>query len=431
MRSQEVTEYYTLNQAKKHKSKTRPYPFIIAHECDRQYTDRTTGLPAVKNREFLVFDDVDTFIELREKYQHAHEVIWDRYIPDKQQGRLIFDFDFDDAWYGLAPKFVAPSFQGDIEALVLRTFEMYYVDVDCTRFIFVWLISDVDTKWSKHLIVKHAYFSDDWKTQSQIFYHLMLGLAEAEGFFAKYGVAMLTEKMFDSQVARSNATMRMLGSVKLPTEKKPNPKPLKLESSSAGPGQPANLFDTLVQLYRREDVKAEQHINQACLRKGYLNSLLETKQDVMMRNKFYKQVFKLMDVDVDRLDREADLRMLNHGEINTFFKIFEQHYCLEFDLPAQTSFRVKSSKGSLIILERLNPGKCLISEKVHDAENAFLTITANNAVYFHCYRGCDRDGKRSVLCHPPDFVEIADVIRSTGEKSTSNAQLLRDMLSPN
>ena len=434
MRSHEATEYYTLDRAKKHKSKTKPFPFIIAHECDKQYRDKTTGEMAVKNREYFAFDDVETFLEIRGqsslssdrsesdssgprtvtstnasgeftvsireptgRFMHAHEVIWDRYTQDKQQGRLMFDFDFDDAWYGCKPKFVHPNFQKDIEVLVVKVFQTYYQDVDCGRFIFVWLISDVDAKWSKHLIVKHAYFSDDWKTQSQVFYNLMLGLAEVDGFFKKYGCAVPTEKLFDAQVARSNATMRMLGSTKIATEKKPNPKPLKLESPLD-----ATFFDTLVQLYRRCDVVAEQHIGQVCLRKDFLHR----EQDKLMNgNKFFKQAYKTLDYDVDRLQYELDTRLLDGGEINVAFRIFEHHYCSEMHVAAQTSFRVKSSKGSLITLERVNPGLCLLSERMHEAENAFLTVRADGSVYFHCFRGCDKDGKKSTRCHPPDYVE--------------------------
>ena len=421
MRSQEVTEYYTLNQAKKHKSRTRPYPFIIAHECNKPYRDKLTGEPQVKTREFFVFDDVDTFLQLRDRYQHAHEAIWDRYTPEKQQGRLMFDFDFDEPWWGCKPKFVAPTFQVDVEKLVVRVFEKYYVNVDCSRFIFVWLVSDVDTKWSKHLIVKNAYFSDDWKSQSQVFYNLMLGMAEDEKFFQNYGATITTEKLFDSQVARSNATMRMLGSTKLA---KPD-KPLRLESPAD-----ATFFDTLVQLYQRKDVQVEQHINQACLRKDYLDSQLD---EVTKANKFIKQAYKILDYDVDKMDYEADLRLLSQGEVNAFFKIFEEHYCQEFGLPTQNCFRVKSAKGSLITLERVHPGKCLISERVHDAENAFIIVKPNNDVYYGCYRGCDRDGHKTTRCYPQEYVEAP--VKANGEdevkayRPSTNAKLLAQMMS--
>jgi len=355
----------------------------------------------VKNREYFAFDDIETYIELRERYPNAHEVIWNRYTQDKQQGRLMFDFDFDDAWYGCKPKFVAPTFQSDVERLILETFATYYVGVDVKRFVFVWLISDVETKWSKHLIVKNAHFSDDWKMQTLIFYNLMLAIAEDSGFFRKYAVVFETDKMFDVQIARSNATMRMLHSTKLATEKKPNPKPLRLESPSD-----ATFFDTLVQLYRREDVRNEQHINRACLLKSKLDQMLEDNREKMLANKFYKQVYRLFNVEVDKLQYEDDNRLLGHQEVETYFKIFEQHYCVEFGLQVQKCFRVRSVKGSVITLLRIAPGKCLISGEVHDSENAFLTVTADNSVFFHCFRGCDIDGKKSVKCYPPDYADL-------------------------
>ncbi len=398
----DVHEYYTLNQAKKHKSKTRPYPFIIAHECDKEFKNRSTNEMQTKTREYLVFDDVEQFQEVRSRFPHAHEVIWDRYVLGKQQGRLMFDFDFNEPWYGCIPKFVSPTFQQDIQDLIIKTFDTYYDDVDCSKFVFIWLISDIEIKWSKHLIVKNAYFSEDWKVQSQIFYSLMLGIAEETPTFLppiKEGgdeipnnkkIQCDTSKLIDTQVARANATMRMMGSSKL------SGKVLKLESPSD-----ATFYDTLVQLYRRVDVKTEQHIMEMSLKKKMLDKLFYEETTRMMLNKYYKQACKYAFIDVTDFEQNLKTRDIDGGEVTQSFKIFEHHYCNHFNIDNQMVFRVKSCVGSLINLERICGDKCMISGKYHTSENAFLTVPHEGVVYFHCRRGCDKDDKKSVRCYGP------------------------------
>ena len=379
--------YNNLDWAKKHQSRTKPVPFLIQHECLKKYRDRETGEWKDRTREFYAFDDIEAFIARRDRFPHAHEVIWDRYVSDKQQGRLMFDFDFEEPWYGVKPHFVSPGFEKDIEGLILRTFEKYYMGIDVTRFVFVWLVSDVETKWSKHLIVKNAYFCDDWKVQSKIFYNLMLSFAVAEGLDKRLPL----DKLFDAQIARSNGGMRMLGSSKLGKDRI-----LRLESP---PG--ATLFDTLVQLHRREDIETEQNISISQVKRLLIDE--EKRED-----QYHRAVCKTLDLQYESNEHAFDNDRVISADVKvTAYRIFEHHFCNQLKVAKQNCFKLGNLNKTLITLERIKAGPCLISGRVHDHSAAFLRVSTKGDVYFHCFRDCNIDGVTSIRCEPPDNIEIS------------------------
>ena len=373
-------KYYTLRQAKFHKSKIKPFPFVIAHECMEKYKDSATGEMRLKTREFFAFDDVEIYLEMRDEYPHAHEVIFDRF-SDTQQGRLMFDFDFDEPWNGVKPHFVPKDFQKDIERFIYLTFEKYYDNVDTKKFVFVWLISDVTKKWSKHLIVKNAFFAEDWKEQIQLFYQLLLGMIKDAKIF-NYPA----DKLIDIQVARNNATMRMCGASKM------NGKVLRLESP-----KDANFYDTLVQLYRRCDIKCEQHIYQDQIKKDLLDEMFFEKP--MQTNAHYKQACLYANIDLTRPDYRFGNQKLPEYIIKQSFEDFEEFYKAHFKVSRQDVFHIVSVTGSIINLGRERSAPCILSGRVHEAENAFLIV--NDSEYgkrklnFFCRRGCTFHGNKS------------------------------------
>ena len=379
--------YYSLNHALSYKSKTKPYPFVIAHDCDEQYLDRSTQETRTRSRIFFAFDDVEQFLRARDDFPHSHEVVFNRFT-DCQQGRLVFDFDFDKAWYGLKPRFVCDNFEKMMEDLVVETFQRYYDNVDTNKFVFVWLVSDVIDKWSKHLIVKNAFFADDWKKQTQIFYQLLLGIVEERKIFR----GLKTEDLIDTQVARTNATMRMMGCSKLAKRKI-----LKLERPEG-----VNFYDTLIQLYRREDVKREQHIYLDQVRKKYLDELFYEREIELIHNQFYKSACDLCDIDLTKPEYDYGSIELTENDVANAFEAFEMYFCQATNSKKQLSFNVKGVMGSLINLERRSPGKCILSGKIHDNENAYLTISPDRSVYFHCRRGCKFKGRKNICVRLTD-----------------------------
>lgn len=382
--------YYTLNSALRYKSRTRPFAFIIAHECEELYRDKQNNI-MTRKRLFYAFDDVEHFLRNRQSFPHSHEVVYNRFT-DKQQGRLVFDFDFDEPWAGLKPNFVCHDFEDLVEKYIVKTFETYYVDVDVSLFEFIWLVSDVTDKWSKHLIVKNAFFADDWKVQSQVFYHLLMAIVEEEQPFR----GLKTDNFIDYQVARNNATMRMLGCSKINKDKI-----LELDPRTR---HDVNFYDTLIQLHRRKDIQSEQHIYSNQLQKKYLDELFHEKEVEMIRNPFYKVACDLCHIDLTK--KRYKSFEATEKEIQQAFRSFECYHKLA--LNSEQPFFLKSVLGSLINLERRRPERCLLSGKVHDNENAYLTISPDKSVYYHCRRGCDFKGQKAMCIRKSPTCDVKD-----------------------
>lgn len=395
-------KYYTLNKALEFKSKTAPFPFIIAHECREEYFDNYSKETKVRTRDFVAFNDVETFQKHRGIFPHSHEVLFNRFgdnIYAKLQGRLIFDFDFDLYMYGQG-EYVHPGFEKTIEELIIKTFNKYYVDVDVDKFLFVWLISDTDKKWSKHLIIKGAMFCEDWKTQIQIFYQLML--SESRQLMNEYGNPILDyidpstrtnlknlvmDRLFDYQVARNNATMRMYGSSKI------DGKVLKMDTEHNLKTN-INFCDTLIQQFDPNDIDVEQTITMKQLCKNPLEKAYDNPQ-TKVQDTYLTEACILADIDLTKDKNNYDNEEASDDEIKSCIKSFDAFWCDLFEVQTQDVFKVKNVDGTLIALERLRSHKCPLSEKVHDNDNAFLTILGGR-YYFHCYRKCKKDGKSFV-----------------------------------
>jgi hypothetical protein len=338
-------------------------------------------------------------------------VIWDRLVSGKQQGRLVFDFDFEQPWAGVGRNFVPPDFERKIEELVIKTFTRYYVNVDTSRFVFVWLISDTVKKWSKHLIVKHACFTSDWKTQSMTFYNLLLSIAEEERTFAIPSL----EKLIDLQVPRTCANMRICGCSKI------GGNVLKIDvvrCGSDGGGENTlegkkeggrenvkederenekniTIHDTLIQLYRYQDVKAEQAIKDEHLAKDLLTKIFYDDPQKVMTSKFLKAACEKCYVDLS-MYHEGNDKVISIEQMQDAFTMFCKHYKQHFSSP-QNVFALGKLSLNIINLTRLRPAPCWLSGRVHDSEHAFLVVNDGGGVFFYCRRDCtDAEGNKGV-----------------------------------
>jgi hypothetical protein len=373
------TQYNQLSSATKHRTRSGLIPFVIAHEVRETYKDNT-GTEKLRTRVFYAFDSIEDFIQRRDDYPNSHEVIWDRYVPEKQQGRLIFDFDFEEPWAGVKPNFVPKDFEKRIQEIVVLTFNKFYINVDTSKFVWVWLVSDVEHKWSKHLIVKHAFFSHDWKSQSAIFYNLFLSTAAKSGYFP----ITPFEKLVDTQVARNAATMRMCGSSKI------GGKVLRLESP-----KDATFEDTLVQLHSYKVSKNEQQITEAQLKKDVLSHLFFEKPEEVMKDRFLKNSCEKCHIDLSSYYETSDV-IVTQEKTREAFEAFEAQHCEFFNVTKQDVYALGSTLSQYIVLKRLKSAPCMISGKVHDAENACLIVN-ENSVLFYCRRDCvGPDGAKCV-----------------------------------
>jgi hypothetical protein len=377
-----ASKYYTLQQATKHRTRSGLIPFVIAHEVREPYKD-SAGQEQMRTRVFYAFENLAEFERVRKDYPNAHEVIWDRYAADKQQGRLIFDFDFDHPWAGVKPNFVPKDFQTRIQEVVVKTFDTFYKDVDTSKFVWVWLISDTVEKWSKHLIVKHAFFSHDWKAQMSVFYNLFLSVAQKSGYFP----LVPFEGLIDMQVARTGATMRMCGSSKI------GGKVLTLESPAD-----ATFEDTLVQLHTYQTIRKEQHITETQLRKDVLDKLFFEHPEEVVKDRFLKGACDKCHIDLSSYYEASD-RIITQEMVDKSYQTFEKFYCDRFQIVKQEVFMLGPSSSQFITLKRLRSAPCLISGKVHDAENACI-IVQDNSIKFYCRRDCQTpDGSKCLTIY--------------------------------
>lgn len=83
-------------------------------------------------------------------------------------------------------------------------------------------------------------------------------------------------------------------------------------------------------------------------------------------------------------------------------------------------YKVKEVNGSLIVLSRKKPAYCSLCKTQHDNDNAFLSITSQGHVYFHCHgvrRHLARDNMGNLIGETRKHVaNIQDLLSSKSEE---------------
>jgi hypothetical protein len=376
--------YQKLDTALQYRSRTRPWPFIIAHECHEPYTDER-GEKRFREREYYAFDDADTYEKHKLQYPHAHEVVFSRRTigtgtseVSVQEGRLPFDFDVEERNYKVAGKpsaFVSPSFEADVEYCVALTFSTYY-RVDLSRMRYVWLRTDHgDRKFSRHLIVIGTVFCSDWVTQVQTFYALFKLVAHGSGLFSY----MPIKRLVDTQIARNNATFRMAWCSKR------GGKPLLPARTHWDDGTRLTLYDTLIQLHRPEEARTEQRVVDSDLLIDRVYQLTtrmaeyDEEEALIVRN--IPQLKKML----EEMNRRDDVTLEHTQEIVDYLEVLGECY------------KVRSVEPGRIILDRTAEGECPISGKEHAKEGGYVKVYESGEARFFCFRECvDMSGCRSV-----------------------------------
>lgn len=338
--------YNNMDSAFKCESKTRQTPFVVASEILVEET---------VSREYLVFHDVNHYLMLRNKYPHCHEIIYGKDDDSSDRcGRLVFDFD------GKLSN-IPNNFESEIEELVSNIFELYYVDVDISKLEFIWLKTDYSDKYSAHLVVKNAYFMQHWDKQMKLFYTFMKHHCKDEKIL----------NMIDFQVARRNATMRMVGCSKI-TSMKPI-LPVRTDLS---------IFDCFIGLYRIEDRKAEQCVELCDIDYDYIADRIHENPSQT------RTLSKAMDNELSFSGSETSYIVTEEDE-ESAIDVFEKWH-------GNDCFKIRSSNLPIINLTRICPGECPISGRIHENENAYLKVMPDGKILFRCYRGCKtQSGKYS------------------------------------
>lgn len=327
--------------------------FILANE-----QEKTNG---GTSRYYTVFPSFSSFLRVRKKYKHCHEILVD-HINNKSNpaGRLVFDFD-------VKVKEIPEDFKNQVENIIIIVAQNYFSDIDTNKLDFVWSTSKNPEKFSKHLTVKNMYF-DNWIDLSKVFYKLF-----SKEWDNNYDW-IDSKDLVDFQIIRHRASLRMVGSSKI------KGCPLIFDEDDK-----YHLTDSLIRIYFKSQRKIEQVITKDNLRHT------EILSEFFSEKEFNVSSEKFISIDDCSSPTENDpfKESCNEEPIypeNIYKEAFK--ICNE---KTQGIFKRDKISGKLLSLRRKKPGKCILSNKIHEHENAFLIINktpSNYVIKFSCYRFC-------------------------------------------
>jgi hypothetical protein len=390
---------YNLDRAWKQESKTKQLPFVVASETV------SDGTNFESHREFLIFHDVDHFFRVKEHYPHVHEIVRcprpvnyyhnnegendsneddnAAYRDDLCKGRLIFDFDLSKPIPGMENlptydsyntlTYVPPNFTQVVNHIISVVMTRYY-KVDVGKLGFGWQHSFSRSKFSMHLIVENAYFSEYWPKQMKIFYELFKYVADQEG----HGYV---NEAVDWQIARRNGTFRMIGASKI------GGSPLLFYSyTKNGMIYQSNEIDMrsmMVGVYNYKDMLEEQLISMDCIKYDTIGLLLDDTRAKKYHKILRKQLGRPEDIDEEALLRQQSFR-LEENDIAKIMDLFD-----EFN--SDGAYFMRDKVGSMFNMQRRSPSACPISGHIHENENPYMFATYNGVLIFKCRRGCTDD----------------------------------------
>lgn len=351
---------FKLDSSFRCESKTQQFPFVVAEEMKKVKEEDPS-------RRFLIFHDIEHFLNLKNKYPYCHEVIrCPEEHDDLCKGRLIFDFDLETPLECASNgNFVPDNFKLIIETLINHVFTVYYIDVDVVKLKFVWQITRYNNKFSMHLIVNNAYFSEYWVKQMRLFYELMRKAAE------EFKVSEIM-KTVDVAIARRNCTFRMIGCSKIG----------KLELELDSPEE-ATIYDCLVGIYHHQHLRHEQTITMSEINYNKISEKVdESKEDMKFRKMIKKNISinEIVEVNLDITDEY----------INKSVDIFDSW-------GSDGCFVIRDNMKDIINLDRVRAGECPVSGCIHDRENAYLKLRQDGNLVFYCRRGCKKDNRYGVV----------------------------------
>ena len=300
-------------------------------------------------RHYHCFPSFQQFLEHRDQYPHCHELLaqHSEAKPDLG-GRLVFDFDIPNE----VP--ITDRFNAIVQRIVQRVLLKYYHQSQPNRLQFVWSSSPNPNKISRHLTVKHCYFSD-WNTQSKQFYQLF------RHTWIRLGYSPDPEAFVDAQIIRKHGSLRMVGSSKIGGSR------LILDHPDR-----FTLEDSLIRIYRPEVLQEENVIDPCQLNLRGIRRLRKLMPPRPERC-IVAPSGPWTDTDVTHPDW-------------VYRKMFQILYKQQ-----PGCFCRGKIKGPIMRLTRLRPAPCTLSGKIHDSDNAQLVITQVEDTFeakYVCFRNC-------------------------------------------
>lgn len=399
----------------------------------------------VASRIFLSFHDLEHFLAWKSKLPYVHEIIYcpsrksykkmtvgedseitnsetslsephnssssyianvseTEYDDELSAGRLAFDFDVTKPLPSIIESYKFQGyteeeilsklptenyvnyqdFRSRIEHLIKKTFEMYYNKIDISKFVYIWQTSTNPEKFSCHLIVKNAYFSEHWVKQSKLFYAFMARISQTENTPGKTDMSELIDTI-DFQVPKRNGTFRMIGS------RKPDGSPLILN-----PVINVSIYDCLIGIYDYDRIINEQSISLDLLDYDQIDNSMEdsldccnSKIEELFRSTIKGNIYSYTIAAInDQINKGyGGVADITGEDLQKAFDVFEAWN----DEYNNNGFTIRDVTGTIINLNRRRACPCAISGRVHHNENAYLIMRIDGSLIFKCRRDCTTD----------------------------------------
>lgn len=340
-----------------------PYndPFIVQMEIPYDNSKENNA----QDRVYVVFDGVEEYVRCYNKgrFQTCHEVFLSSTLqPDDDiVGHPAFDIDVklteDTDPVTLLPK--SQSAQSWIEL-----FQKDVIDVLCSQYPqssgkirysltdsdhWVWMTSNSTGKVSKHLVIKNIIFSM-WRSQMKTL------CSELKKLDRPYSSAI------------DDGILRKLGSLRLPLNSKALTRTKVEQLGTLRVEMPKLVFDSYKHKFT-DGLVMIHDANSYTAKDGILLMPSDLTPELQDKCSYVIPDFG----DYEEYDIDCT------SELGQAFSVLESRY--------RTGLTLGASKGRYLTLIRKSPGKCPISGKVHDSDNAYL-IENHGKIYFGCYRKC-------------------------------------------
>lgn len=344
------------------RANTSPYsdPFILQWEIPQP----RDGV----ERRYIVFDGVSEYLKFlsQNRYSTCHEVFLSStfQINDEIFAHPCFDFDMKiDITSNISvnplPSNWVQMLQNDIQDILCQLYpskkEKICEILTSLPSNWIWMTSPNSKKISKHLTIRKIAFST-WRSQMKLL------VSELKKLDRPYMQGI------------DDAIYRKLGSLRLPLNSKrhefgpPDANGISQVIKYSHPLQFDDINHTFV-----DGLVLVHNENMHTLEDGLILTMADL--DEKYKSSEYYIAPQISGIDYDQISDE----ICNDDELYSAFQIYNKAY--------KTGLKLGSIKGNYLTLIREFPGKCPISGKIHDHENAYV-YQSDGKIYFGCHRGC-------------------------------------------